>query len=829
MIHLRFFRNKKFKTNSILAALNQNKLIIIKQLAQLTLFFLTLVAFSQEFSISGTVHDVNGAPISFSNVILLTETDAAFVAGTTTNTDGSFVVGPVEKGHYLLKITFIGYEDYTKTLAVETQTKLNQITLIETAESLDEVNITYKKPTVKKEPDRIVFNIENSALTQGNIMQVMKSTPGVLVVGGKISVKHTEPTIFINGRKVHLSSDELSQLLESSDANNIKSIEVITNPSAKYDATSGAVIDIIMSKNLVTGYRGNIFTNYTQGVFPRYNVGTGHFFKSDKINFYTNYSYSQDKINRNNEEETSYFNGTAIDEVWKSRLNRNTWSKTHNLNFNFDFLADDKNTLSLSATTMWLPDFEYKIANRTNIYNNSNSLQYYFLSHSFSNDTKQNLGFDFDYEHKFNTKGEALLFNAHFTTYDMERDQRVTSRYFTNTNAFTNTTSFVTDNNQETKIYSSKLDYKLPVGETFTFETGLKYSNVNTNSNIAHFDMVGGTPVLNPNNTNAFDYNEDVFAGYANLSKDWSKWSLVAGLRAEQTNIEGLSVTTNQTANQEYLKWFPNASISFNPSENISIYTNYKKSIIRPNYRDLNPFRFYLNDNTSVTGNPNLKPVVVDHGVFGIALSGTYFIEAYYKKMDDNIYEIPIQDNANNTLSWVPTNFDETIEYGFDFVASTYLTNRWYIYAVTSFYNVQDSNTFQNENIVQDQWSNYSVLQNNITLLKDNSLNIDLALHYSSKNLQGFRTIDGMVISTLAISKSLWNKKAIFSVIVEDLFNDQDYDYYVRYSNQANKSYADFDNRYIKLGFRYKFGNTLLQTNNRSKNLKERERLNERN
>ncbi|WP_240640188.1 outer membrane beta-barrel family protein [Mangrovimonas spongiae] len=785
------------------------------------------LTFSQEFSVSGSIQEVSGEPISFSNVILLTETDSTIVSGTSTDDYGRFKLRSVNKGTYLLKVTFIGFEDHFSQINVASDVTLEPIILKESTESLDEISITYQRPTVKKEPNKIVFNIENTALSQGNMMQVLKSTPGIMVIGNSISVKNESPTIFINGRKVHLSSTELAQLLESSDANNVQSVEVVTNPSAKYDASSGAVINIMMSKNLVTGYRGNMFTNYTQGVFPRYNVGTGHFFKSNKINLYASYSYTQDKLNRDNEDRINYYNGNTINEVWESRLNRNTWSKTHNVSFNFDYQFNDKNTLSLASTMLWLPDFEYKLNNHTNIFDDSNNLQSYFKAFNVNDDEKYNLGFDLDYVHKFNDNGEKLSFSSHFTTYDYQRHQNVNSDYYTNSGVFLTATNYLTDNNQDTKIVTASLDYTLPVNDSFILETGIKTSSVLTNSDITQYNVVNDQPILDTNNTNAFEYDELVLAAYANISKDWEKWSIIAGLRAEQTDVEGISVSNNQKTTQDYLKWFPNISLSFNPNENLSLYTNYKKSINRPDYKDLNPFQFYLNDNTIVSGNPNLQPVIVDHTVIGASLSSAYFIEAYYKKMSHNIYEIPLQDNANTTVTWTPINFDETIEYGFDFLTNFYVNDRWFVYAVTSFYNIEDINTLQNQKVKQSQWSNYSVLQNYYTFLKDRSLTLNVTLYYGSKNLQGFRLVKDRLSSNVAISKSLWNNKAVISLMAEDLFNTQDYDYTTRFLNQNSRSKADFDNRYIKIGFRYKFGNTLLDTNKRSKNLKERERLNE--
>ena len=783
--------------------------------------------FSQEFSISGNIKSTDKQPISFANVILMTVGDSTIVKGTSTDDKGAFSIHSIPQDDYILKASFVGFKSYSKQFYLSKNLQLGDIILEEDAEHLEEISIIYKKPTVKKQSDRIVFEIENSALSEGNMMQVLKNTPGVLVIGNSITVKNSEPTVFINDRKVHLSSDELSQLLESSNANNVKSVEVITNPSAKYDASSSAVINITMSKNLITGYRGNVFTNYTQGVFPRYNVGTGHFFKSDKINFNINYSYSQNKLNRENVEKTEFFdtNTNNIDEVWRSTINRNTWSKTHNVNFNFDFFANDKNTLSLSSSMLFLPDFDYKINNRTNIFNSYDNLQYYFLSNNNTKDKKHNLGFDFDFEHKFNKPGAKLVINTHFTTYDYTRDQIVDTNFFDDIDIFVGTSNYLTNSNQDTNIYSSRIDYTLPISDTSLFETGIKTSVINTESSIEKFDFLGGMPIVDANNTDTFKYDETIFSTYANFSKEWNKWSIIAGLRAEQTEVEGTSVLYGETNTQDYLEWFPNASLNFDASDNISIYANYKRSISRPNYQDLNPFQFYLNDYSLVTGNPNLKPIFIDYGVFGISFKETYFIEAYYSKKKNNIYELPLQDNNTNIVSWTPINFDKTIEYGFDFLTNFYVNDRWFVYAVTSFYNVEDQNDFGGDQVKKNKWSNYSVLQNDFTLLKDRSLNVNLTMYWVGENLQGFRVLENRLISSLSISKSLWNKKASLSLMFEDLFNTHDYDYKTRFLNQSSKSHANFDNRYIKIGFRYKFGNTLLDTNERSKELKETNRL----
>ena len=230
---------------------------------------LSLVVFAQEVSVSGQVVDLNNEPIALSNVVLLAEDGSTFLKGTSTDDVGYFTVNDIPLATYFLKISFIGFQEFSQKIILRGHLDLKKIQLNEIPENLDEVIVIGKKPTITRKPDRVIFNVENTALSEGSTLSVLKNTPGVIVTEGGITIKSALATVYINNRKVQLTSIELIQLLESAPANSIKSVEVITNPPASYDADSGSVINIIMSKNLITGYRGNIFTNYYQGVFPR--------------------------------------------------------------------------------------------------------------------------------------------------------------------------------------------------------------------------------------------------------------------------------------------------------------------------------------------------------------------------------------------------------------------------------------------------------------------------------------------------------------------------------------------------------------------------------
>ena len=781
---------------------------------------------AQNLSIAGKVRDESGLAIEFANVILYTEDESDIIKGTSSDIDGMFSVNNISSGTYKIRVSFIGFEPFDQILNISTDIELN-IVLNEASETLDEISITAKKPTLVREADRLVFNVENTALIEGSMLQVLKSTPGVLVLGDEITVKNQNPTVFINDKRVYLSAEDLNQLLEGSSASSVKFIEVITNPSARYDADSGVVLNIIMGKNLITGYRGSILGDYTQGVFPRYGIGSNNFFKKNKVSFNLNYNYSKDKLNRDSDDTVNFLDtNQSLDESWQSLINRNTYRETHTLNANFDYEINDNNSLSLSSNALYLPYFKYEIDNNTNIFSDDGTFLRRFTADNLSRDNKYNLGFDLNFRH--NLQKGNLVFNAHYTTYNYKRNQGVVSNFFNQNNTFTNASAFNTDANQDTDIYAGKVDYSLPIDENSNFEAGIKFSGIDTESDLTQFDVdvASGQETLDAANSDAFDYEERIYAAYANFATSSEKWSLNAGLRAEQTNVDGFSPLTDVVTIQDYLEWFPNASIKYNISDSYNVYVNYKRSIARPSYSNLNPFQFFLNENYVVSGNPNLTPVFVDHGWVGADLLGGLFtVEAYYKNLDGAISEIPRQNNQTNVIEFINVNFDKTVEFGFDLLTYFNITDNWSVYAATSFYNIEEETDFGSGFVTQNQWSNYSALQSTASFLKDNSLNATLTLEWYGKNLQGFQIVEDRLYSNVFISKSVLKNKGVVSLSVEDIFNYFDVEARTRYQNQSNNLIVDYDNRFVKVAFRYKFGNTKLETNERRISTEERNRL----
>lgn len=788
----------------------------------LGLFFIPNTILAQKLTVTGTVVNEQNQPLPYVNVVIYK--GETIITGTSTDDNGAFLFNNLEKETYSLKASFVGFETYTEDFELSQNVNLKPILLKESAEALDEVAITYKKPTLKKEADRLVFNIANTALSEGTTLEVLKKTPGVVVLNDEIKVRNTQPAIYINDRKVNLSPEDVALLLENAPASTIQKIEVITNPSSKYDADNGVVINIVMTKNLIAGYNGALYSNYRQGVFPRYSFGSTNFFKTKKVNVFASYNYSQKKVNRENKAIVNYQENGILNEQWISNFDRNTTSEVHSLSLNFDYDIDDRNVLSISSNVLYLPYFNYLTKGDTEVLDAFNVLDFTFNSRNLSRDEKINLGVDLDFEHRFENEA-TLKMNAHFTDYGYIRDQTVSSNYFLANGAFDFRTAFNTDINQDSNIFSTKLDYELPINESATFSMGLKSSLVNTENDITQFDIDPntGSQTVNSNNSNVFVYDENVFAAYTSLNKKWEKWALTLGVRVEQTNIEGVS--TNETNTQDYFEWFPTANLGVQASKKTYLYTNFRRSIVRPSYQLLNPFNFFLNDNTIVSGNPNLLPSFTNAFAVGTTLSDQYTIEAFYYKTNDQFFELPIQDNTNTVIEFTPTNLSNTREIGLYFLSYFEITKNWSFNFLSGTLNTGNTARFNNTLVNRDLWYGYLQTNNDFSLLKDKSLTASLSIIYIGRDISGFRESESTLSTDLSFKKTIFNKKGVLSLSVTDLFNTQDFNVRFKFLNQDNSNFSNLDDRYVKIGFRYKFGNTTLQTNERTKSSSERDRL----
>ncbi|MEE9361951.1 MAG: outer membrane beta-barrel family protein [Cellulophaga sp.] len=792
------------------------------------LFFAPFILHSQIYEVSGTVKDGENTTVPYANVFILQLADSTIIKGSSANEQGFFVIKNVLPDTYFLRASYIGKMSKFVPIDVKKDVNIGTIIIADNIESLDEVEIIVKKPTVSRKVDRLVFHVENTAISDGNTWEVLKKTPGVIVLQDELQIRNQSATIYINDRKVLLSPIEVRDLLEGFSGVNIKSIEVISNPPARYDAEGGPILNIITTKNLIPGYKGSINGAFTQAIFSKHRFGTSHYFKTKKLNVFASYGIRKKKDLYKDDSHVNFINNSnSVFSRWKTDYEKTTKLLGHNANVILDYTIDNRNTIKFTSNLAYTPDKKYRNTSNVDMRDAQMQLDSTLASAGNIDGNKTNLAFDLAYKHKLKKKGASISINGHYTSFNMDEEQKISSDYFNSTGDFMRNFSFHTNAIQDISIVTSQLDYVTPIAQA-TMESGVKYAGIESNSKIDFYNLIGGNRVLNSALSDNFTYDETVFAAYASMVRNWDKWSLKLGLRGEYTDAKGISNVLGITNSQNYFELFPTFYMLHTPSEEHSFSLSYSRKLERPRYQDLNPFKTFRNENDFIVGNANLKPNFSHNFNFNYTLKGEYFFDLYYRDNGNYISVINFQDNQNRTIRDLSQNVLESISYGLDFTYSKSITNAWFLYMYTSVFLESEtflaveSNNVKATNAIKGF---YGYLANYITLSKDGSFTGELAITYLSGNIHGSYTEDSTMALSLGLRKTLWNKKAVISLAVEDFLGMANGRYTSKYLNQDNAHLAVPESQYARVGFTYKFGNFKLSDNDRGIEKKERDRI----
>lgn len=791
------------------------------------IFILGIATSYGQFTIIGKIMDTEEKAIAYANVLLY-QVDSTFVEGTVSEENGSFYFSEIRKGDYFIEASFVGYKKSSLVFLLQNNTELQPILLKREEEYLDEVTIRIRNPEIRKENDRIVFDIENTSLSSGNTWEALKKTPGVINIENNLKIRNTSAAIYINDRKVDITQDELQQLLQSYSAENVKQIEVLRNPPAKYDAGDGAIINIVTTKTLIPGYKGSVNGNYTQATFVKYNLGTSHYYKNDQLNIFGNYSFSPAKRIKQDESYINYINeNDEVFQRWRTDFDRTTREENHNANVMLDYEIDKKNTFGLSATGLYTPNKDYDNRGQTHIYNQAFELDSLFTTESDLNNNLLNAAYDVSYKHTFNPT-TGLSANLHSTYYDEEKQQVIFTNYLNDENQLLNQNSLATDAAQKINIYAGQLDFETKLGE-YSFLSGIKYSDINSSSFINFYEVKSNAaPFENSYLSDKFEYNEVVYAAYSSASKDWEKFSTKIGLRVEHTDREGYSFSLNQLNQRKYTELFPSIYVSYQAAKNHSFAFDYGRKIHRPKYENLNPFRYFITENSYRSGNPNLRAAISNEFNLNYTFKNKYSFDFYYRDNGKNVARLVFQDNENLFFRSIKANVLESESYGIDFFHGRSIKSWWYAQAVLSAFHEEETFlAFESNNaaVTNDVNGLYASIYNGLTLSKDGTFTGDLTFFYMSSFLAGSYQIGSRSNLSVGVRKKIWNNHAELSLHMADIFNDYAPKLNSTYLNQDNGYYALPENRYLRIGFKYNFGNFGLKDNSRSIDVEERDRL----
>jgi len=449
-----------------------------------------------------------------------------------------------------------------------------------------------------------------------------------------------------------------------------------------------------------------------------------------------------------------------------------------------------------------------------------------FTTASGLNEDKVNLAADITYQHNFR-ESSVFKLNGHITKFSLDRSQEASSNYFNPDNTFIRNFSFLTDAAQDITILTTQADLETNIG-TVNLETGIKLSNIDSQSGIDFFNVTNGGRILDSDLSDNFLYDEEVYAGYVSLTKDWDKWSLKTGIRGEHTISSGNSIAASTINNLEYFELFPTFYLLYTLNENHNFSLDYSRKLDRPKYQDLNPFSYFLNEVNFNIGNPNLIPSFSHNLSFNYTLKDEYYFSVYYRDNGNYISTISFQDNINQTLRETKQNVLESTSYGFDFTVSKSITQNWFLYLYTSIFHEDETFLALESNAIS--YTNevngiYGSLSNYLTLSKDGTFTGELGLTYLSSFLSGSYVFSETTNLTLGLRKTLWDNRAVLSLVAEDILGQANPRLTSRYLNQDNSYFARPETQFIRVGFTYNFGNFRLGDNERSVDKKERDRL----
>ncbi len=769
---------------------------------------------SQTFKVSGVVKDAEGMPLPYSNVILLQVADSLQVKGISADENGRFSITNITPDTYYLQAAYFGYTSVLVALDVRRNIEIGAIVLEPDSEWLEGVLVTGKKPVIERQTDRIVFTVENTVVSEGSAFDILRKSPGVIVSQENLEIRGQQATVYLNNRKVQLSQDEIKEFLRGLSGNMIAAVEVIPNPPASYEAEDGPILNIRTTTNIAPGYKGSIRAQAEQAIFPKYGLGTGHYFKSETLSFFANYTISPRKEFRKSESQIHFIEPlNTVFANWDTDYDRTERSLAQQATVILDFNPSERHLFNLTSNMSISPNKRILNEVYTEMRNGQGQIDSTLQNKSTLNEDLLNISADLSYEYRLKKQGAFLKANAHYTYYDLSRQQSGSSDYFDTSGQFLRNFMFSTNALQDINIYTGQIDYYTPL-KSGNFETGVRGSVIKSKSGIDYLDVNNNQPPFNIALTDQFNYDEKVGALYASIYNEWGAWSFKLGLRGEQTRVDARSETLNQINTQNYFELFPSFFLSRSLGKENSFTLDYSRRLTRPKYSDLNPFRYFLNENDYNEGNPNLVPNFSHNFNLNLNIKDTYFFDIYYRDNGAYISRLTFQDNQNQTLREIKQNVLGSYSYGIDFTVATSLAPNWYVYFYNSLF--YEDETFLVVESAIDDYTNkvtgyYGSLSNSFTLSKDASWKADASLTYMSGFLFGSFQVSETISLTAGLRKSLWDKRAVLSIVAEDLLGRANATYVSRYANQDNTYFERPETQFVRLSFTYNFGNFKLR------------------
>ncbi|MEO5776477.1 MAG: TonB-dependent receptor [Flavobacterium sp.] len=781
--------------------------------------------------INGFVFNEKKAAVEFANVTLHRVSDSVFVKASITDEKGNFELDNLSEGNYYFKVSHASFENYKSksfTLSAEKPSLSFENIVVKTnSNKLNEVVVTKEKQFIERKLDKIIVNVENSIVSAGNtVLDVLERSPSVMVnQESSINLKgKSGVVVLIDGKPTPLSGTDLIVYLKSVPAANIQTIEIITNPSAKYDASGNAgIINIKFKKDQKQGFNGSTTLSYGQGVYSKPSGSINFNFRDKKWNFFGSHSYSN-PLNYGQ----FFINRKFFDENHNitSNFEQNSFTKVPSINnnsrFGVDFYANDKTIFGVMANGSWNNNDRY--ANTDAIITNPDGTLNYTTQTSILSDESRFNGFaNFNFKHSFNALGKEITADVDFGNFNAKSIQDIHNINANPDENVISDTMIATNQTGIIKVKSIKTDYAHPFSEKMKLEVGLKSSLVTSDNDVKFYNVENDEPILDVTKSNHFIYEENINAAYSSFSKELTKWDFQCGLRMEHTKTNGKQLATDEQFSRNYVTFFPNVVVNRKFSENNSLSLSYTKRIDRPTYRQLNPFRIFVDSYTYVVGDPTLNSVITHSFELNHTFKGKYITTLSYTQSKESITDIFVQDDDTRISYQIPANIQDFEQFNLGiYIPIKYrkIVNSTFSASV---YLNKYSSPLDGGNLQQDFTSWDMNWGNNFTIGKGWSA--ELSGYYQSRMVWGLFFIKHLSQISAGIQKVSNDKNSIFKLNVSDIFLTNHIAVDVKYQNQDFFTERKWDSRVVTLSYTYRFGkNTVSRARQRASGVEEEKR-----
>jgi iron complex outermembrane recepter protein len=773
-------------------------------------------------NIKGFVKDEDGKAIQSATISLLKSTDSSLVKVAVSDKSGTYEFVGIKNGKYLVSFTSVGFtKKFSGPFEVaDNHVELPLASLSAAAKGLTGVTVTAQRPFVETKLDKTIVNVESSPTNAGSTaMDVLEKSPGISVNSdGAISLRGKSGVIvMMDGKPTYLSATDLANMLKNMPASSLDQIEIMTNPSAKYDASGNSgVINIKTKKGRAPGFNGSFMVGFTTGIYkldgntyilPKSQNSFQFNYKQGKLNFFGNYNpnYMQ---GRNTMNFNRKFSDNGNYEGYSDQTTKFLFEgHNHTLKLGVDWDASKKDVFGVV-----LSGFAFngnpKPITTSDIYDASNHLQSRLVSYTENDLSFRNFTSNLNWRHKFDSAGQELSADVDYVRYDNVNEMMLTTEKYNSQQQFTGVSLLKGNLPADINIYSFKTDYTLPV-KGGRFEAGAKVSYVK-NDNLVDYQSFIDNKWYNDARSNHFVYEETVSAAYANFNKQLKKWTFQGGLRVENTNSRGNQITQNTTFEKNYTELFPTAFVSYAIDKSNTVTANYGRRITRPNYQDLNPFIYFLDTLTYRQGNIYLLPQFANKYELSYSYKSKYIFSASYSETDDVISPVLRQNTAEKKTYVTPDNVATFKNIGLSITAPFKFAKWWNANFFTNVYNNHYIGVIENTNIDMD-YTSFMVNVTN-TFILGKGLTAELSGFYRHNDVNQLSLVEPLYQMSVGAQKQIIKGKGTLRLNIRDPFAWQKFDGINKYGNVDMKFSNRPDVRQVSATFSYRFGKSNSQS-----------------